>query len=199
MSLRTCWLLLGFNLLIILLVIHVYIYSEKSLDTMKHVCINSIAYLCNFILLFLPFSYIYLYNFFYKTTLCKNSAWFSAKESKLSSGLSQTPYNGFVIHLKKTNILRVSHKQCINTSLLQAPLSLKQFRLTCSKLLEKNLLNTYIFLKYQPDQQWKTIRLEFVSSSSLIWVQTFVLFGIIIFLSQNIQIIEQCWANVRHI
>lgn len=121
---------------------------------MIHVCINSIANLCNFILLFLPFSYINLYIFFYKTTLCKNSVWFSAKESKLSSGLSQTPYNGFVITSEKNpHILRVLHKQCINTSLLQAPLSLKQFRLTCSKLLEKNLLNTYIFLKYQPDQQ----------------------------------------------
>lgn len=140
--------------MIVLLVIHVYIYSEKSLDTMIHVCINSIANLCNFILLFLPFCYIYLYNFFfYKTTLCKNSVWFSAKESKLSSGLSQTPYNGFVITSEKNpHILRVLHKQCINTSLLQAPLRLKQFRLTCSKLLEKILLNIF-FLKYQPAQQ----------------------------------------------
>lgn len=165
---------------------------------MIHVCINSIAYLCNFFLLFLPFSYIYLYNFFYKTTLCKNSAWFLAKESKLSSGLSQTPYNGFVIHLIKTNILRVLHKQCINTSLLQPPVSLKQFRLTCSTLLEKIRFNIYFF-KVPTRPAMKNNTSKFVSSSSLIWVQTFVLFGIVIFLSQNIQIIEQCWANVRHI
>lgn len=101
MSLKTCLLLLGFNLLIILLVIHVYIYSEKSLDTMIHVCINTIAYLCNFILLFLPFSYINLYIFFFFTKQRFVKTVHSAKESKLRSGLSQTPYNGFVIHLKK--------------------------------------------------------------------------------------------------
>lgn len=129
---------------------------------MIHVCINSIAYLCNFILLFLLFSYIYLYNFFYKTTLCKNSAWFLAKESKLSSGLSQTPYNGFVIHLIKTNILRVLHKQCINTSLLQPPVSLKQFRLTCSTLLEKIRFNIYFFkVPTRPAMKNNTFRIRF--------------------------------------
>lgn len=128
---------------------------------MIHVCINTIAYLCNFILLFLPFSYINLYIFFFtKQRFVKTVH--SAKESKLRSGLSQTPYNGFVIHLKKTNILRVSHKQCINTSLLQAPLSLKQFRLTCSKLLEKNLLNIYFFkVPTRPAMKNNTFRIRF--------------------------------------
>lgn len=80
----------------------------------------------------------------------------------MSSGLSQTPYNGFVIHLIKTNILRVLHKQCINTSLLQPPVSLKQFRLTCSTLLEKIRFNIYFFkVPTRPAMKNNTFRIRF--------------------------------------
>lgn len=119
-----------------------------------HTCVILFYYFYHF-----PIS-IYIYFFFTKQRFVKTVH--SAKESKLRSGLSQTPYNGFVIHLKKTNILGVSHKQCINTSLLQAPLSLKQFRLTCSKLLEKNLLNIYFFkVPTRPAMKNNTYRIRF--------------------------------------
>lgn len=131
---------------------------------MIHVCINSIANLCNFILLFLPFCYIYLYNFFfYKTTLCKNSVWFSAKESKLSSGLSQTPYNGFVITSEKNPTHSESIAQAMHQyKSLTGTTAFKTISFDVLKTFRENSVK-YIFFKVptRPAMKNNTFRIRF--------------------------------------